>query len=112
MSILTANKLGKFYGADEIFSDITIAIPADARIALVGPNGAGQDYLDQHPRGHRSAHRRASQRRSRHACILSCRSARNLAGDHSLWCEQLKAFDDLRAMEARLTELERQMAGC
>ena len=45
MSILTANKLGKFYGADEIFSDITIAIPADARIALVGPNGAGKTTL-------------------------------------------------------------------
>ena len=33
-----------------------------------------------------------------------------LAGTHSLWEEQLKAFNDLRAMEARLAELERGMA--
>ena len=32
-----------------------------------------------------------------------------LAGGHSLWQEQLKAFDDLRAMEAQLTALEVEM---
>ena len=45
MSLLTANNLGKFYGAEEVLSDISIAIPAAARIALVGPNGAGKTSL-------------------------------------------------------------------
>ena len=45
MSLLSANNLGKFYGADEILSGISLAIPAGARIALVGPNGAGKTTL-------------------------------------------------------------------
>ena len=109
MSLLIANNLGKFYGADEIFSDINIAIPARARIALVGPNGAGKTTLinllagiDLPTAGQVSA------ARGTRVSFLPQRP--ELAGEHSLWCEQLKAFDDLRAMEACLTDLERQMA--
>ncbi len=109
MSLLTASNLGKFYGADEIFSDINIAIAAGARIALVGPNGAGKTSLINILAGlDLPTSGTVSLARNLRIAFLPQRP--ELAGEHSLWQEQLKAFADLRQMEARLTELERQMA--
>lgn len=109
MSLLTANNLGKFYGADEILSDISIAIPARARIALVGPNGAGKTTLinllvRMEPASSGSVHI------ARGVRIAFLPQRPELVGEHSLWREQLKAFTDLRHMESLLAELEQQMA--
>ena len=109
MSLLTATKLGKFYAADEIFGDISIAIPAGARIALVGPNGAGKTTLINILAGNDLATSGQVQV-ARNARISFLPQRPELAGGHSLWDEQLKAFADLRAMEARLAELEMQMS--
>ena len=109
MSILTISKLGKFYGPEEIFSDISAAIPAGARIALVGPNGAGKTTLlnllagiDTPTSGNVSI--------AGGARLSFLPQRPELAGEHSLWREQLKAFADLREMENRLSELEGAMA--
>lgn len=109
MSILTVSKLGKFHGPDEIFSDISVAIPAGARIALVGPNGAGKTTLlnlladiDTPTNGNVNI--------AVGARLSFLPQRPELAGEHSLWQEQLKAFADLRAMESRLAALEREMA--
>lgn len=109
MSIVTISKLGKFYGPEEIFSDISAAIPAGARIALVGPNGAGKTTLlnllagiDTPTSGNVSI--------AGGARLSFLPQRPELAGEHSLWREQLKAFADLRSMENRLTELEGAMA--
>ena len=109
MSLLTASGLTKFFGAEEIFSELSLAIPKGARIALVGPNGAGKTSLlnilaelDQPTRG------RLSRARGMRASFLPQRP--ELAGQHSLWQEQLNAFKELRRMEEQLAGLERQMA--
>ena len=109
MSLLTANKLGKFHGADEVLRDISIALPAAARIALVGPNGAGKTTLINILAGIDLATSGTVHvaRNTRIACLPQ---RPELAGEHNLWDEQLKAFADLRRMESRLTQLERQMA--
>ena len=109
MSLLTANKLGKFYGADEVLSEISIAIPAGARIALVGPNGAGKTTLINILSGIDPA-TSGTVSVARDARISFLPQRPELAGEHSLWDEQMKAFADLREMEARLARLERQMA--
>ena len=109
MSILSASSLVKFYGPDEIFSDISVSVPAGARIALVGPNGAGKTTLLNLLAGIDSPTSGAvSQAGGARLSFLPQRP--ELAGEHSLWREQLKAFAGLRAMERRLAELERQMA--
>ena len=109
MSILNANNLAKFYGPDEIFSDINVAIPAGARIALVGPNGAGKTTLLNLLAGIDSpTSGRLNHPRGARLSFLPQRP--ELAGDHSLWHEQLKAFSELRDMEQRLAELEQRMA--
>ena len=109
MSLLTANKLGKFYGADEVLRDISIAIPAGARIALVGPNGAGKTTLINILAGIDLATSGAVHV-ARDARISFLPQRPELAGEHSLWDEQLKAFAGLRDMEICLARLERQMA--
>ena len=109
MSILSANSLGKFYGPDEIFSEISVAIPAGARIALVGPNGAGKTTLLNLLAGIDSpTSGTVSQARGARLSFLPQRP--ELAGEHSLWREQLKAFAGLRSLERRLADLERRMA--
>ena len=45
MSLLTAANIAKSYGANDIFSDITLSIPQHARIGLVGANGVGKTTL-------------------------------------------------------------------
>ena len=109
MSLLTANNLGKYYGADEILSDISLAIPAAARIALVGPNGVGKTTLINLLAGNDLA-TSGTVHVARNARIAFLPQRPQLAGEHSLWQEQLKAFADLRQMEGRLAELELQMA--
>ena len=45
MSILTATNLAKSFGANDIFSDVSLSIPQHARIGLVGANGVGKTTL-------------------------------------------------------------------
>ena len=109
MSILSASNLGKYFGPDEIFSGISLAVPAGARIALVGPNGAGKTTLLNLLAGIDSpTSGEVSVARGKRLSFLPQRP--ELAGEHSLWQEQLRAFGDLRQMERQLAELERQMA--
>jgi len=109
MSILTASNLSKFYGADEVFSDISVRIPARARIALVGPNGAGKTTLINILAGLDSP-TSGSVSLARNSRLSFLPQRPELAGGHSLWQEQLKAFAALQEMEKRLAELERELA--
>ncbi|NLB70653.1 MAG: ATP-binding cassette domain-containing protein, partial [Chloroflexi bacterium] len=45
MSLLTAQNLGRSFGPVDIFEGISISIPQNARIAIVGSNGVGKTTL-------------------------------------------------------------------
>jgi len=45
MSLITATNLSKSFGPDDIFEGISLSIPRDARIAIVGANGVGKTTL-------------------------------------------------------------------
>ncbi|HNY94014.1 MAG TPA: ATP-binding cassette domain-containing protein, partial [Flexilinea sp.] len=47
MPLISAQKLSKSFGAEDIFSEITLSIPRGAKIGLVGPNGSGKSTLLQ-----------------------------------------------------------------
>ncbi len=109
MSLLTAERLSKYYAADEIFSEISLAVPRGARIALVGPNGAGKTSLINLLAGI-DLPTSGSVRLARRARLGYLPQRPELAGEHTLWQEQLSAFAELRAMEDRLHALEQRMA--
>lgn len=109
MSLLVGNNLAKSFGADDIFEGVNLEIAHGARIALVGPNGAGKTTLlnllvgkDTPTEG--KVHQASGTR------IGFLPQRPELAGDNTLWDEQLTAFTHLRQMEAQLTQLESELA--
>ena len=45
MAEITVSKLGKSFGANEIFSDVSFHIDKNDKVGIVGPNGAGKTSL-------------------------------------------------------------------
>lgn len=109
MSILTTHELSKVFGADEIFSGVSIEIPHKARIALVGPNGAGKTTLLNLLIGN-DLPTTGTLARAKGSRIAFLPQRVELHGTHTLWEEQLTAFNTLRQMETRLHELAEALA--
>jgi ATP-binding cassette, subfamily F, member 3 len=108
MSILSAADLAKSFGADDVFSNVSLSVPRGARIAIVGPNGIGKTTLlrilvgEDEPTSGKVA-------RSRGLTFSYLPQEADLTADHSLWEECLSAFDELRLQEAELGRLEAAM---
>src|SRR5215831_21027423 len=109
MPILTTTRVGKSFGADDIFNDISVEIPHGAKIALVGPNGAGKTTLlrlliraDEPSRG--------TVQHMRGLTIGFLPQRPDLLGDQTLWDEMLGAFTALRRQEVELAEITHLMA--
>ncbi len=109
MSLLTGSNLAKEFGPDEIFRGVNVDIPHKAHIALVGPNGAGKTTLlniligAELPSG-------GTVSRAKGLRIGFLPQRPELAGNHTLWEEMLRAFDDLRRMETDLAQIEQALA--
>jgi ATP-binding cassette subfamily F protein 3 len=109
MSLVVGQGLSKVYGGDEIFSGVSVEIPHKARIALVGPNGAGKTTLVSLLIGLETpTEGTVSVAKSARIGYLPQRP--EMAGGHTLWEEQLRAFQALRQMETTLAQLAEQMA--
>jgi ATP-binding cassette, subfamily F, member 3 len=108
MSILTASRVGRSFGADDIFQDISIEIPHGARVALVGPNGAGKTTLLNILIG-RDEPSTGVVSRAKGLQIGFLPQRPELHGERTIWDEMLTAFDDLRRREHDLSELAAQM---
>ena len=109
MSLLTANNLSKSFGADDIFSGLSLSIPDQARIALVGANGIGKTTLLRILIGLEEASS-GSVQRARYLTVGYLPQEANLTAGYTLWEECLTVFQDLLAQEAELNRLETAMA--
>ncbi|MDX1612713.1 MAG: ABC-F family ATP-binding cassette domain-containing protein [Candidatus Promineifilaceae bacterium] len=112
MTILTAANLGQSFGAFDLFSGLSVSIPNDGKIGLVGPNGVGKTTLllilaGLSPATHGTVQRAKGARLG----YLPQESARAFTGrDHTVYEEMLTVFESLRRDEARLRDMEAEMA--
>jgi ATP-binding cassette subfamily F protein 3 len=114
MSLISAQDLVKSYGAQDIFSGVSLSVPHQARIALVGPNGIGKTTLLRILAGVEKMDRGRLQRaRDLHIGYLpqeaGVSTLDQIDMDQSLWESTLVAFAGLRSQEAELARLEREM---
>jgi len=108
MSLITANGLAKSFDSEDIFSDVSISIPKNARIGLVGPNGVGKTTLLKILAGEEAP------------SLGNIQCAKNLKigylpqvtayiSEKTLWEECLSVFEDLIELQNTLRNLEAEM---
>jgi ATP-binding cassette subfamily F protein 3 len=115
MSLLAASLLSKSYGAQDVLTGITVTIPHQARIALVGSNGVGKTTLLRLLIGLETPDSGSIQR-ARGLRIgylpqeVGYSRSRKVELDNTLWEFSLEAFDEIRKQEAEIARLEAAMA--
>ena len=113
MAILTASRVGQSFGEYDVFSGVSVSIPRDGKVGLVGPNGVGKTTLLLILAG-RAQPSAGSVHLARGARIgyLSQESSDAFIGEaaaHTVHDEMLTVFAPLRAIEERLRALEHEM---
>ena len=109
MALLSASGLAKYFGADEIFSDVSLTVNSGDRIALVGVNGCGKTTLLDiiagvlEPDAGRVSH-------ARDIRIGYLPQTPNFDSEGTLWEAMVAVFADLQAQQETLHHLEAQMA--
>ncbi|MBI3971333.1 MAG: ABC-F family ATP-binding cassette domain-containing protein [Chloroflexi bacterium] len=109
MATATAARLAKSYGAERVFADVSFEIQAQDRIALVGVNGSGKSTL---------LRILAGLDRPDHGALSIAGGARvgylpqevTFPAGKTLREHVLGAFEHLLAIEAKLCELEDELA--
>lgn len=109
MSLITATNLAKSFGPDDIFEGISLSIPRDARIAIVGANGVGKTTLLRilvgldYPNA-------GSIQRAKNLTIGYLPQEATLSAEGTLWEQCLPAFADILALQEDLEECMASMS--
>jgi len=114
MAILNATRVSQSFGEFDVFSGVSVSIPRDGKIGLVGPNGVGKTTLLLILAG-RAQPSAGSVHLARGTRIgyLSQESSAAFVGaiaEQTVYDEMLTVFSELRATEERLRALEHEMA--
>ena len=113
MSILNASRVGQSFGEFDVFSGVSVSIPRDGKIGLVGPNGVGKTTLLLILAGRAQPSSGAVHvARGTRIGYLSQESSDAFVGamaEQTVYDEMLTVFAELRAVEERLRVLEHEM---
>ena len=112
MAILTASYVGQSFGAADILSGISVSIPNDSKIGLVGPNGIGKTTLLLILAGlSQPSTGQVSLSKGTRIGYLPQESATAFNGrNHTVYDEMLTVLASLRENEKRLRDLETSMS--
>ncbi|HEY1012839.1 MAG TPA: ABC-F family ATP-binding cassette domain-containing protein [Herpetosiphonaceae bacterium] len=105
MSLLVANNLGKFFGAERIFDGVSFQVARGDKIALVGVNGAGKSTLMKIVAGIDEASEGGFQRARGSRITYQAQEAQFPAGS-TLRSETHAALAHLARLEAEMQALE------
>ena len=109
MSIVSAQGLAVAYGAQDVFSEVSLSIAHGERIGLVGPNGEGKTSLLRVIAGLQAPNAGAVHRQ-RGLRIGYLPQEPPPPGTHTLYETMLGVFATLQAQRAELARLEKEMA--
>jgi len=105
MSLITAVHLSKSFGAEDVFSDISLAVPRGAHIGLVGANGIGKTTLLRLLVGE-EAPSAGEVLRARNLRIGYLPQEAHTDAPHTVWQECLRAMETLTRWQAELRTME------
>ena len=109
MSILTVANLGKSYGTDLLFQEVSFSIAAGQKVGLVGRNGCGKTTLLRILMGQELADTgKAALAAGRSLGYL--RQEAPVHPEHTIWEEIQTVFAPLRACEAEMQRWEEAMS--
>jgi ATP-binding cassette, subfamily F, member 3 len=109
MALLAAYNLTKYYGADDIFSELSLQLNAGERVALVGPNGCGKSTLLDILAG-KLEPEAGSVTTARDTRLGYLPQEPDFSSDVSLWEAMEAVFVGLKKQQAELRRLEALMA--
>lgn len=109
MILLQVNQLCKYYGADQILSNIKLEIQTRDRVALVGRNGAGKSTLLKIISGNLS-YDSGEIMKPKEVRMGYLAQNTGLESNLSIWEEMLTVFSELQAQERQLRALEMKMS--
>lgn len=109
MILLQVNQLCKYYGADQILSNIKLEIQTRDRIALVGRNGAGKSTLLKIISGNLS-YDSGEIIKPKEVKLGYLAQNTGLESNLSIWEEMLTVFFELQEQEKKLRSLEMKMS--
>ena len=109
MSIASGQELAKYYGSQDVFSNLNFSIARGDKIALVGPNGAGKTTLLRMIAG-LDEPTEGSMHRSRGLRIGYLPQRPEFQSDQTVRGEMLTVFSRLREQQRSLLQLAEQMS--
>lgn len=109
MILVQANDIRKSYGVDVILDGVSLLVQDRERVGLVGVNGAGKSTLLKIIAGEVQADS-GTVSIGKEITVGYLAQHSKIDSERTIWDEMMTVFADVHRMEARLRELERQMA--
>ena len=111
MAILTTSGLGQSFGSFDVFLNVSVSVPNNGKIGLVGPNGIGKTTLLLLLAGLvQPSTGSINWARGKRLGYLPQEAAQAFAGlENSVYDEMLAQFAQLRRDEVRLRQMETEM---